>query len=67
MGLFVANNGLLAVIHTSGDSTALDFVKAVCHVLALDPKLKESVEALKRMLLTQVNLGISQYRLVSFT
>lgn len=36
-------------------SSALDFVKAVAHVMLLDPALKETVSSMRRLLLVQVS------------
>ncbi|CAG9856188.1 unnamed protein product [Phyllotreta striolata] len=42
---------------TDGTSAALDFVKAICHVIALEPALRDSVDALKSNLLRLIGVG----------
>lgn len=44
----------------TGESAALDFVKAVCHVLSLDPAVEETVYHLKGNLLKL--LGTYNYK-----
>ncbi|CAH2005328.1 unnamed protein product [Acanthoscelides obtectus] len=40
-----------------GTSAALDFVKAVCHILGLDPAMQDAVDTLKSNLLRLINVG----------
>nr|CAH7746305.1 unnamed protein product [Callosobruchus chinensis] len=40
-----------------GTSAALDFVKAVCHILGLDPAMRDAVDTLKSSLLRLINIG----------
>lgn len=42
--------------HLHMDNPALEFVKAVCHVLALDPSLSQEVASLRRLLLAQLRV-----------
>jgi hypothetical protein len=37
-------------------SPALEFVKATTHIMSLEKDLKDEVDAMKRMLLTQVEI-----------
>ncbi|XP_057662319.1 DNA polymerase epsilon catalytic subunit 1 [Diorhabda carinulata] len=40
-----------------GTSAALEFVKAICHIIGLDPALKDAVESLKSNLLRLIGVG----------
>ena len=42
--------------HNSHSNAALEFVKAVTHILALDPALTTEVASLKRLLLAQLRV-----------
>lgn len=36
---------------------ALEFVKAICHVLSLDPAVEDTVSSLRRSMLKLINVG----------
>uniref|UniRef100_A0A6P7GFS4 DNA polymerase epsilon catalytic subunit n=1 Tax=Diabrotica virgifera virgifera TaxID=50390 RepID=A0A6P7GFS4_DIAVI len=42
---------------SDGSSAALEFVKAICHIISLDPALREPVDTLKSNLLRLIGIG----------